>query len=83
MDEKDKKHIDSLLSYSYLSVTDLVGEIKEIPGGKEYIKEKTGEKNLHNGIRKLISKGQETEDTSPYYAGRTLAKAVADKKRDS
>lgn len=69
--EKSEKidHINTLIGYSFLTVTDLADEFRNDPIAHEYIRQQSGERNIYNGIRKLktIARGEENE--SPYSGG--------------
>ena len=69
MDQELIDHINKLIGFSFLTVTDIVDEIRNNPSAHQYIREKSGEKKIHHGIRKLktIARGEENE--SPYSGG--------------
>ena len=68
MDQELIDHINKLIGFSFLTVTDIVDEIRNNPSAPIYSR-KIWRKNIHHGIRKLktIARGEENE--SPYSGG--------------
>lgn len=68
--EKEKiDHINRLLGYSFLTVSDIVLELKHDTDAHAYIRKESGERNIYSGIRKLKEIVGGTESDSPYHMG--------------